>query len=602
MYDRLDPATEPEGTEDRNPRTIYIDRVPTLQALRLINAEDRRAIDVVAGALEEIARAVDAMLPLFRAGGTVHYFGAGTSGRLCVLDAAEIPPTYGVPGDRFRAHIAGGQAAMTSAVEDAEDSDAASARIVRELVRDGDIVIAVAASGRTPYAVGAAREARRRGVLTIAVAGAAGSVLSEHADVTIAIPTGAEAITGSTRMKAATAQKVVLHSLSTALMVRSGHTVSNLMVGVVASNAKLRRRSSLMIEQATGRTTEEVQSAIQVAGGDLRVALRALGTGSDERRRACTIGVDAGGSGVRIQWRSEDGPDDDPRIGAPGRFTATTLAAHAAAPLIAELRKVLAQHPSVEIEGIGIALAGAEDDADAAQVVADAVARSFGADVVVASDGVAHLIAAHGDAPGVVLAVGTGAVAFLRKTDGAIERTDGLGFEIGDFGSGARIGADAARRAMRSIGGYGPRDEALERCFLTHFGGVAELQRRLRSGEPSATLFAGFAEPFLRLGAVGHEAATAAGVAAADDLVHTVERIIGREHLPVALVGGMLGTDSPVGRIVRDRLRERGIALIEPATTVAALMAVAASGGHPIPREVARAQGRAEHSPIVWCA
>src|SRR5690625_4669928 len=295
--DRANKSRAAESTEDRNPRTRHIAHVSTLHALQLINAEDRYALDVVTAALPQLAAAVDAMYDRYRAGATLHYFGAGTSGRLCVLDAAEIPPTYGVSDTRFRAHIAGGASAMTTAVEDAEDSADAAAAVVTSNVRPGDIVVAVAASGRTPFAVGAVEAAQGAGALTIAVTCAAGSPLGTLADYAITIPTGGEAITGSTGMKASTAQKAVLHSLSTTVMVTAVATVANVTVGVAATNAKLRRRTTLVLQRAAGGTADQAAAALVSAQGHVRAALTARG---GTQGPAGGVGVDAGGSGLRL--------------------------------------------------------------------------------------------------------------------------------------------------------------------------------------------------------------------------------------------------------------------------------------------------------------
>ncbi len=241
--------------------------------LRALQSEDARAAAAVRRCLPAIARAIEAIVPQYAAGGRLIYVGAGTSGRLGALDAAEIPPTFGVERERVVAVIAGGEPALTRAVEGAED-DAAAARqdLAKLRLRRQDTVVGIAASGRTPYTVAAVREARRRGCLTVAVANVKGSELAASAELAIEPLTGAEAIAGSTRLKAGTAQKMVLNLISTGLMVRSGRVADNLMIHVQATNAKLRARAERILAAAAGWR----------GAGGLARARRALGeTGGD---------------------------------------------------------------------------------------------------------------------------------------------------------------------------------------------------------------------------------------------------------------------------------------------------------------------------------
>ncbi|MFI5845290.1 N-acetylmuramic acid 6-phosphate etherase [Catenuloplanes sp. NPDC051500] len=260
-------------TEDRNPATAEIDRLDTLGVLRLVNAQDATVAGAVADALPQLARAVDLAVTALRGGGRVHYVGAGSSGRLGVLDAAEIPPTYGFPRDRFVAHLAGGPAAMTAAVEEVED-DPARGRADLAVVTRPDLVVGLAASGRTPYVAGAFDAARAAGVPTVLITANPGAPLV--VDVLVCADTGPEAIAGSTRMKAGTAQKMLLHTFSTAVMVRLGRTFSNLMVDVRATNAKLRGRMLATLAEATGADEPECRAALSAADGDLKVAITAL--------------------------------------------------------------------------------------------------------------------------------------------------------------------------------------------------------------------------------------------------------------------------------------------------------------------------------------
>ncbi|WP_433086107.1 N-acetylmuramic acid 6-phosphate etherase [Dactylosporangium sp. CA-052675] len=269
----VSPGVSP--TEERNPHTVYIDQLPTLDMLRLINAEDAKVAPAVSAVLPDVAEAVELAVTALRTGGRMHYFGAGTSGRMAVLDAAELHPTFGVGYERVVAHIAGGLPALHTAAEGVEDDAELGAAAAAELVA-GDLAVGATASGATPYVGGALRAARAAGAGTVLISANPNAPLAELADVVIAVDTGPEAITGSTRMKAGTAQKLVLNALSTAVMVRLGRTYSNLMTDMVASNHKLRGRQVRMLAQATGLPAEACTAALAEAGGESKVALVAL--------------------------------------------------------------------------------------------------------------------------------------------------------------------------------------------------------------------------------------------------------------------------------------------------------------------------------------
>lgn len=261
------------ATEERNPRSAGLEDMSTIQILELLNAEDHRAIRAVAQTLPSLGALVDAAVDRVRGGGRVHYFGAGTSGRLGVLDAAELVPTFGIEPLQVQAHIAGGSEAITRAVEGSEDSAADGYSDAHEAVQSGDVVIGLAVSGTTPYVEGALRASRGLGALTGLVTSNPESPLAQLADHVVVADTGAEVLTGSTRLKAGTATKVILNGFSTTLMVRLGRTYSNLMVAVVAGNKKLRDRTLRILENVTGESLEESSRLLDDAGGDLRVAV-----------------------------------------------------------------------------------------------------------------------------------------------------------------------------------------------------------------------------------------------------------------------------------------------------------------------------------------
>lgn len=262
-------------TEQRNPHTLDLDTMPTMEILQLINAEDAKVASAVSEVLPDVGVMVDRAVETLRRGGRVHYFGAGTSGRLAVLDAAELPPTFGIDRGRIIGHNAGGLGALYQSVENVEDDAEQGARDA-DSVRTGDVVIGIAASGRTPYVVGALRAATAVGAFTALVSSNPSAAFGREVDLHIAPATGPEVISGSTRMKAGTATKLVLNAFSTTVMVRLGHTYSNLMIGVTAMNGKLRRRLVRILTEATGLDPEICEEALAEAGGDTRVALVAL--------------------------------------------------------------------------------------------------------------------------------------------------------------------------------------------------------------------------------------------------------------------------------------------------------------------------------------
>jgi N-acetylmuramic acid 6-phosphate etherase len=262
-------------TEERHPGTTSIDTEATLDILVLLNDDDAKVAPAVAEVLPQLATLVDAAVEAIRAGGTVHYFGAGTSGRLAVLDAAELLPTFNAPDGLFVAHHAGGLGALLKAVENVEDDEGAG-QAEADAVQPGDIAIGLTASGRTPYVGGALRRAREIGAVTALVTSNPDAELIAHADHVLVARTGPEVLTGSTRLKAGTAQKLILNSFSTAVMIRLGRTWSNLMVDVVATNAKLRGRVVRILQEASGAGDAEVRAALDAAGGELKPALLSM--------------------------------------------------------------------------------------------------------------------------------------------------------------------------------------------------------------------------------------------------------------------------------------------------------------------------------------
>lgn len=268
------------ATEQRNPNSAEIDRLETIEMLRVINEEDARVAPSVATCLPAIAQAVDGIVERMRRGGRLVYIGAGTSGRLGVLDASECPPTYNTPPELVVGLIAGGDHALRHAVEHVEDDPEAGAAALAEIALTADdTVVGIAASGRTPYVLGAVAYARDIGALTACVCSSPGSALGKSVDIPIEVPSGPEVVTGSTRMKSGTAQKLVLNMLSTGTMIRLGKTYGNLMVDVQPTNAKLRVRAIRIVAEATGLSADEARLALEAADGNVKVAIVSTLTG-----------------------------------------------------------------------------------------------------------------------------------------------------------------------------------------------------------------------------------------------------------------------------------------------------------------------------------
>jgi N-acetylmuramic acid 6-phosphate etherase len=287
-------GTEPSGqqttpeTERLNERTANIDQMSALDIARLMNDEDATVATAVRQELPQIARAIEAIANRLRRGGRLIYLGAGTSGRLGVLDASECPPTFSTPPDLVIGRIAGGDEALRHSIENAEDSEELGRAEIDDLmVKEADAVVGIAASGRTPFVLAAMEAAHARRALTIGLACNAGSPLAERVDIMIAPVVGPEVIAGSTRLKAGTAQKMVLNMLSTGTMILLGKTYGNLMVDFNPSNTKLRRRAVRIVEAATGLPESDAAALLHRSDNETKVAIVAAlsGVEPDEARR-----------------------------------------------------------------------------------------------------------------------------------------------------------------------------------------------------------------------------------------------------------------------------------------------------------------------------
>ena len=275
-------AKEFRLTEQRNAASKNIDRMSSLEIVRLMNREDRKVAAAVEREVPAIARAVDTIVRSLRTGGRLIYVGAGSSGRLAILDAAECQPTFGISRETVQALIAGGRRAITSAVEGAEDSMKNAVKDLRRAkLSKKDVVVGVAASATTPYVLGAVKYAKKKGAATIGVAANREGQLRKLANIFIAPEVGPEVLTGSTRLKAGTAQKMVLNMLSTAAMVEMGHAYENLLIDMEMTNQKLEGRAVRILQAASGKNVSAAEHALRSAGHNMRVGLIMLRRGVD---------------------------------------------------------------------------------------------------------------------------------------------------------------------------------------------------------------------------------------------------------------------------------------------------------------------------------
>lgn len=291
-------------TEARNPNTSELDTLSTSELVGVLHRENMTVAEAVAKTLPQVTRVVDILAERLRRGGRLFYVGAGTSGRLGVLDASECPPTFGVSPELVQGIIAGGNTALTNSIEGAEDEPETGRRdLLARNVRAEDVVIGIAASGRTPYVIGALDAAREVGAATAAIVNTSDSALSRHADITMAAVTGPEPLTGSTRLKAGTAQKMLLNLLTTATMVRLGKVYGNLMVDVAATNGKLRDRAIRIVVSATNADRASAEQALISADWHAKTAIVMLLAGVSAQEAQARLSSANGWVRVALETR-----------------------------------------------------------------------------------------------------------------------------------------------------------------------------------------------------------------------------------------------------------------------------------------------------------
>jgi N-acetylmuramic acid 6-phosphate etherase len=590
-------------TEARNPASAGLDELSAFQFVRLMAAEDAKVAPAVESQAAAIARAVEVIAERMKAGGRLVYIGAGTSGRLGVLDASECPPTFNAPSGLVVGLIAGGMTALTRAVEGAEDNpETAPADLGVIDFSAADVLVGIATSGRTPYVLGAVEYARKLGAFTIGLSCNPGSDLIPKVDLAITPVVGAEVLSGSTRLKAGTATKLVLNMLSTGAMVRLGKTFGNLMVDLRATNEKLRYRTNRIVREATGldraaaddllvRCNGEVKTALvtQLAGvspesarqrltaadGRVRAAVGLNGTnGHHNGHEELVLGFDGGGTrtvallaarsgtGWKVLGRGEAGPSNRQAVGTPAALAALDAAADAAFASAGRSRK------TVRSVCLGLAGAGRAEDRE---VIRDWAAKAKLAPTVdVVEDAALLLAAGTPDGWGVAVVAGTGSMAYARSADARTARAGGWGYLLGDEGSGYAVALAGLRAAARAADGRGPQTVLTEK-LLAAFGlsRPEELVGVVYRGCDRAALAA--LAPIVLDAADTDPDAKEIVTAAAAELAAAAEaaaRQLGYgKAFPVALAGGLFESRADYRTRFLAALAERGIAP-EPVTVV----------------------------------
>lgn len=488
-------------TEARNPASANLDKLTPLEIVRLMNAEDAKIAPAIAEHAEAIARAIDVIAARLAQGGRLIYVGAGTSGRLGVLDATECPPTFNSPPGQVMGLIAGGPRALTQAVEGAEDHPEFAATDLQGInLNKNDVVVGIATSGRTPYVLGAVEYAKSLGVFTIGLSCNVNSDLGAAVDLPLTIPVGAEVLSGSTRLKAGTATKLVLNMLTTGAMIRLGKTFGNLMVDLRATNEKLRARTNRIVRHLTGLEQEAAARLLDRSGGELKTALVAqlanvepdvarqrlsvacgkisdvvgpidVKSGDDSTARDLCIGIDGGGTKTiallaRVQvgdyqiiGRGEGGPSNLQTAG-PRAFAALDDAVSAAF-IAAGLQRQ-------RVASACMGLAGADRPGDRARLLEWATSARLAESVDVTNDAAILLAAGTPEGWGVAVVAGTGSIAFARNHEGKQFRAGGWGPLLGDEGSAYKIAVAGLQEVSYAADGRG-NETAMTAGFLAAF-------------------------------------------------------------------------------------------------------------------------------------
>ncbi len=559
-------------TEARNPASMHLDKLTPLEIVHLMNAEDARVPAAIAAHADAIAKAIDVIAGRLEAGGRLVYVGAGTSGRLGVLDATECPPTFNSPPGQVVGLIAGGPRALTQAVEGAEDHPEFGAADLQAIqLTANDVVVGIATSGRTPYVLGAMDYGRSLGAFTIGLACNESSELSARVDLALTIPVGPEVLSGSTRLKAGTATKLVLNTLTTGAMVRLGKTFGNLMVDLHATNVKLRARTNRIVRQLTGLNQDDAAKLLEACGGELKTALVAQLAGFDPveaRRRLQSVGgrvgrvlnditspiqmpiaddlclgIDGGGTktvallarrGVVIA-RGDGGPSNVQTSGdrAFQSLDDAVCAAFAAAGL-----------PRRTVRSACLGLAGAGRAGDRERILAWAAKVGLAQKIEITTDADLLLAAGTPDGWGLAVVAGTGSIAFARNQAGVSNRAGGWGPLMGDEGSAYKLTLAGLEAVAMAVDHRGPATILTEHFLAAlNVSTPQELVPLVYGGMDRAAL-AGLAHVVIETADAGDAVARELVQQSAQALARTAQAAATRifadmQALPIALAGGM---------------------------------------------------------------
>lgn len=586
-------------TEARNPASERLDELTSVEIVELMNREDAGLAAVVGSQKQAIAQAIDAIAERLARGGRLIYCGAGTSGRLGVLDASECPPTFQTDPSQVVGLIAGGPSAMFRAVEGAEDSPERGAADLADLkLTANDVVCGIASSGRTPYVIGAAKYARSLGTYSIGIACTTESELAKEVDLPIALVVGPELLTGSTRLKAGTATKMVLNMLTTGAMVRLGKTFGNLMVDLKASNVKLVARSKRIVRTVTGMDPNAAETLLQDCNGEVKSAIVAqlanlsptearqklqaaqgrirLAVGSALKpatnivrplRSDLVLGIDGGGTGTRtllalaatgeVIGRAEAGPSNIQSVGVETALKALDDSIDGAFRM--------AKIPRAKVGAIGLGLAGV-DRQEGLDIIHGWANRSAVSEKIrVANDATLLLAAGTPDGWGLAVIAGTGSIAFVQTPDGRVGRCGGWGYTLGDEGSAYVIAHRALRAACRAHDRVGPATVLVER-FVKRMNAkdAPDLIPAVYRGPWDRAAIAGLAPMVLEAAEEGDSVAreivesevsefarTAIGAIANNDLP--------KNELPIALAGGLLLNSEMYRKLFLEELNRLGV-------------------------------------------
>ena len=589
-------------TEGRNPNSTDLDRLSAPEIVRLMNQEDQTVPAAVAAVEEEIAAAIEIVAARLQRGGRLIYLGAGTSGRLGVLDAAECPPTFNSPPWQVAGLIAGGPVALTRAVEGAEDHPQLCIEDLQRLdCSASDVVVGIATSGRTPYVLGGLEFARSVGAATIGLSCNEQSALQPLCDVEIAPIVGPEVVTGSTRLKAGTATKLVLNMLSTGAMVKLGKTYGNLMVDLQATNEKLADRSERLVaelanvsrEQAAGLLSDsdgdvktavvshrrqisatEARQQLHSAHGRLRNALEANHpeTGSEPVATAAefVLGVDGGGTKTLAWLAAVDSATTDPlsvgQAGASNPQSVGWAAALANIDLAIGRAFANAEVQRSSAAAVTLSVAGTGSDADQQRLLLWSQQQRIAERSLATHDALPILSVGTAEGVGVAVIGGTGSFVFGKNEAGETARAGGWGHTVGDEGSGYAIGLAGLRAVMRSHDGLSEAT-GLAPAICSHFGieRPDELRTMLAAGRSDVSRIAALAPIVIAEADAGDAVASQIRDEAAIQLAMLVKVVASRLFNPngrfeLAIAGGVLVQSEILRCRLAECLESQGVA------------------------------------------